>query len=207
MTFHGANRLLGMVAALLVWISATARAAPRPGYYAGALGKAGTNLFAALHAIIATGTTNIPYSSSTRFDSSDALKILDENPANTNEVLLIYSGLTAPKSAFGLTTGWNREHCWPNSYGLDDVEPSFSDIHSLRAIDATVNSSRNNKPYDESSASDGTVSVPGHPEAPGSSADPNSWQPPTCTLAMSPVPCSTWQRATGAAGPASPPCS
>lgn len=159
-------------AILLFCVSALAD--PRPGYYAGALGKTGTHLFAALHAIIATGTTNIPYSSSTRFDTSDALKWIDENPANTNEVVLIYSQLTALKSVFGLTTGWNREHCWPDSYGLDDVEPAFSDLHNLHAIDSNVNSSRGNKIYDESSA---PITSPAHAEAPGCTADPDSWQP------------------------------
>ena len=172
----GVRLLFVAILALHVFVS-LAKADPRPGYYAGAAGKSGTNLFAALHSLVSTGTTNIPYSSSSKFDTSDALKWIDENPANTNEVILIYSGLTDGKSAFGLTTGWNREHCWPNSYGLDDVEPSFSDLHNLHAIDSNVNSSRGNKVYDESSVSDGTVTSPAHPEAPGCSADPNSWQP------------------------------
>lgn len=159
---------------LLAVSACFAEAGWRSGYYEAASGKSGTNLLAALHGIVSTGTTNIPYSSTTRFDTSDALKWIDENPANTNEVILIYSGLTAPKSAFGVTTGWSREHCWPNSYGLDDVEPSFSDLHNLRAIDWNVNSSRNNKVYDESS---GSVASPAHPEAPGCTADPDSWQP------------------------------
>src|SRR5688572_14723268 len=111
------------------------------GYYAAAEGKSGYELRAALHRTI-RGHTVIPYSSSSRVDTSDALKILDRDPANTNHVVLIYSGASTAASTFGTTAGWNREHLWPNSYGLDDREPAFSDLHNLRAIDATVNSTR-----------------------------------------------------------------
>jgi endonuclease I len=159
---------------LLCLLPLFAIADPRPGYYATAEGKTATNLLAALHVIISTGTTNVPYSSSSRLDTSDALKAIDQSLSDTNLVLLIYSGLTATKASFGLTTGWNREHVWANSYGLDDVEPSFSDLHNLHAIDANVNSSRGNKFYDESQA---PITSPAHVEAPGTSTDPDSWQP------------------------------
>lgn len=120
----------------------------------------------------------IPYSSSTRFDTSDALAQLDAVPGNTNQVRLIYSSALLPASSFSATTGWNREHLWPNSYGLDDVEPSFSDLHNLRACDANVNSARGNKWYDLSSATEGGVRVPAHAEAPECTTDSNSWEPP-----------------------------
>ena len=119
-------------------------AAAPPGYYDQAQGKAGQELREALHAIVRNHRV-IPYSSSSRIDTSDALKVLDRDLANTNYVVEIYSGSNAPVASFGLTTGWNREHQWPNSYGLDDVEPAFSELHNLRACDANVNSSRGNK--------------------------------------------------------------
>jgi endonuclease I len=163
---------------LLCFYAAAAFAVWRPGHYNAAAGKTGTNLFAALHLIVSTGTTNIPYSSSTALDASDALRLIDEDPANTNNVLLIYSGLSMAKNLFAVSGGWNREHLWCNSYGLDNVEPAFSDLHNLRPIDSNVNSSRGNKWYDESDPADGSVANPAHAEAPGNSADPNSWQPP-----------------------------
>ena len=113
-------------------------AAPQAGYYASAEGKSGAQLRSALRVIL-TNAAVIPYSSS-GLDTSDALKVLDEDPANTNNVILVYARRSEPKSTFGLTTGWNREHLWANSYGIDSREPAYCDLHNLRAADATVNS-------------------------------------------------------------------
>lgn len=135
-------------------------------------------LRARLHAEARNGARVIPYSSSTRLDAWDALAILDSVPGNTNQVRLIYSRAQLPTATFGATSGWNREHLWPNSYGLDDVEPSFSDLHNLRACDANVNSARGNKWYDLSAAAEGGIRAPAHPEAPECTADSNSWEPP-----------------------------
>src|SRR5258706_7359641 len=112
---------------------------PPAGYYATDESKAGSELRQALHNIIRNHHV-IPYSSSTKLDTSDSLKVLDANPADTNYVIEIYSGSNDLASAFGLTTGWNREHQWCDSYGLDGVEPAYSDLHNLRAVDSTVNS-------------------------------------------------------------------
>lgn len=131
-----------------------------------------------LHEQVRTGAKVVPYSSSSRFDTSDALAILDALPGETNTVRLIYSTATLPASSFGDAGGWNREHIWPNSYGLDDVEPAFSDLHNLRACDANVNSARGNKFFDVSSAADGNLRNPAHVEAPLCAADANSWEPP-----------------------------
>ena len=86
-----------------------------------------------MHAIVRNHHV-IPYSSSA-FDTSDALRVLDEDPANSDNVVGIYSRESEPKVSFGITSGWNREHLWPNSYGLDDQEPAYSDLHNLRAED------------------------------------------------------------------------
>ncbi len=150
---------------------------PPPGYYDSATGLSGSALRAALHEII-NDHTIIPYSS-TALDTSDALKVLDEDPANTNNVWLLYAQRTEPKSTFGLTTGWNREHMWCNSYGLDDVQPGFSDLHNLRAEDANVNSARGNKFYDISDPGSPGYQNPAHAESPLCSTDSDSWEPPT----------------------------
>ncbi len=130
-----------------------------------------------LHQQLRAGAKVIPYSSA-KFDTSDALAILDALPGDTNIVRLIYSTATLPASSFGDAGGWNREHLWPNSYGLDDVEPAFSDLHNLRACDSNVNSARGNKFFDLSRAADGNLRIPAHSEAPLCSTDSNSWQPP-----------------------------
>ena len=43
---------------------------------------------------------------------------------------------------------WNREHVWPQSYGLRDTI-ARTDVHNLVPVDRTVNSSRGNKVFDE----------------------------------------------------------
>lgn len=154
-----------------------AYASPPAGYYDRAQGKAGQELRDALHVIIHNHNV-IRYSSGSRADTSDALKALDADPANPDNIIQIYSGSNAPASSFGLTTGWNREHLWCNSYGLDDVEPSYSDLHNLRACDANVNSSRGNKYFDWSDTNAPSYSIPAHAEATLCSTDSNSWEPP-----------------------------
>lgn len=148
-------------------------AGPPPGYYATAEGKVGLELKQALHDIIDAHTV-LPYSSSA-FDTHDALDALDEDPANTNNVLLIYSRRSEPKSSW---PDWNREHLWPNSLGLDDALPAYSDLHNLRACDLNVNSSRGNEYYDWSDTSSPSYLFPAHPEAPECSSDTDSWEPP-----------------------------
>lgn len=99
-------------------------------------GKRGADLHAALHAIIQSHHV-IPYSSSSTNDTSDVLRDLDEDPANAANLLCIYSGKSEPKASFAQTGGWNWKHCSCNSYGLDGVEPAFSDLHNLRPEDST----------------------------------------------------------------------
>jgi endonuclease I len=148
---------------------------PPPDYYVTAEGKTGSELRQALHLIIRNHRA-IPYSSSGT-DTRAALKVLDEQSLNTNNVVLIYSGFSDPKSGFGLTTGWNREHLWPNSDGLDDTLPSFTDLQNLRACDTTVNSARGNKVFDVSNPLDPNYRNLAHLEAPLCSTDTDSWEP------------------------------
>jgi endonuclease I len=155
----------------------TACADEPPGYYSMAEGAFGGELREALHQVVRNHKV-IPYSSGS-FDTSDALKVLDQDPNNTNNVVLIYANTTHTIASFGLTTGWNREHLWPNSYGLDDVHPAYSDLHNLRACDANVNSSRGNKFYDISNTNGPGYNNPAHAEAPLCSTDTDSWEPPS----------------------------
>ena len=159
----------------LLGLALLSQAGEPPGYYDSATNKEGRALRQALHAIIKNHTV-IPYSS-TAFDTSDALKLLDQDPGDANRVVLIYSGFTDAKTNFGLTIGWNREHLWPNSYGLDDVQPAFSDLHNLRAIDSNVNSSRGNKYYDTSDTNSPSYRFPAFVDAPLCSTDIDSWEP------------------------------
>ena len=104
--------------------------------------------------------------------------ILDADPKNAQNLVLVYSRRSEPIASFGVPSGWNREHLWPNSYGIDNANPAYSDLHNLRAADWSVNSSRSNLFYDISQASDANFRNPAHSEAPFASKDSDSWQPP-----------------------------
>jgi endonuclease I len=137
-----------LAGALIVYGSA--RAAEPPGYYDAAQGKTGAELRAALHAII-RNHHSLPYSGSSHPNTADAIRDLDQDPANTNNVLCIYSRYSIVKTNIGSTAGtWDREHRWCNSYGLNSVRPSYTDIHNLCAEEAIVNTTRNNNFYDVS---------------------------------------------------------
>ena len=149
-------------------------------YYDAAQGKTGTELRQALHSII-KGHTVIRYDSSSYVDSVDALGVLDEDPANNNNVILIYSGWPVPKSNYGVS-GWDREHLWPFSYGFDTnittTWPALRDLFNLWPCDSGVNSSRGNKYYDFSDPADPNYRNPAHTNAPLCSTDSDSWEPP-----------------------------
>jgi endonuclease I len=144
------------------------RADPPPGYYDSASGLSGAALKSALHGII-DGHTVIPYD-----QLFPVLDLLWEDPANSSNVLLIYGGVSVAKTAMT----WNREHLWPRSRGVDDTGPDTSDLFHIVPCDDDVNSQRSNLYFDNSSALDGGIISPAHPEAPLTSRDANSWEPP-----------------------------
>jgi endonuclease I len=130
-----------------------------------------------LHVQIRAGHQALPYSSSTRFDTADALAQIDLLPEVPGRVRLVYGG-SLPTSSFAAATGWNREHLWPNSLGIDDRLPAYSDLHNLRPCDANVNSARGNKWFDVSLPTDPGYAKPAHAESPLSATDRDSWMPP-----------------------------
>ncbi|MFZ4182529.1 endonuclease I family protein [Streptomyces pseudogriseolus] len=120
-----------------------AYAAPA-GYYDGAEGKTGDALKSALSSIV-SDQTKLSYSA-----VWDALKDTDEDPSNSGNVILLYSGASRSKSANGGDTGdWNREHVWAKSHGdFGTSTGPGTDIHHLRPTDVQVNSVRGNKDFD-----------------------------------------------------------
>jgi endonuclease I len=138
---------------------------PPPGYYNSAAGLTGAPLKAALNAII-DGHTAISYS-----NREAPLEALDQDPANSLNVLLVYSGVSLPKTDFlpGMTSA-NTEHLWANAFGIDDGAPAYGDLNNLRPCDETVNSARANKYYDNGGV------LPAHPEAPLCRTDADSWE-------------------------------
>ena len=119
-------------------------------YYADVdLTLTGSALRAALHARIKSPHDVIPYTSSAT-DVWDALKEIDADPANQDNVLGIYSRRSMPDSLSGDSDGWNREHSWPKSCGVGYEGPDFSDLHHLFPADWSVNSARGNKDFGDS---------------------------------------------------------
>ena len=101
----------------------------------------------------------------------DALKDTDQDPANTSNVILLYTGRSQSKSTNGGgVDDWNREHVWAKSHGdFGTATGPGTDVHHLRPTDVTVNSARGNKDFDLG----GTQST----EAPGNYTDADSWEP------------------------------
>lgn len=112
-------------------------------YYASATGiTTSSALKAALHNII-KGHTSYTYDA-----VKTHLQTLDEDPNNTNNVLLFYTGRSQAKSTFGTAVDqWNREHVWAQSHGIDGALPAYTDLHHLRATDVSVNSARGDKDF------------------------------------------------------------
>ncbi|WP_264737977.1 endonuclease [Cytobacillus firmus] len=144
----------------------TADPGPEPGgYYDAANGKTGEALKTALHTII-DDHTEISYS-----NVWEALRETDEDPANPNNVILLYTGRSQGKFTNGSgVNDWNREHVWAKSHGdFGTAMGAGTDLHHLRPTDASVNSSRGNLDFDDG----GTQ----HSEAIGNYYDSDSWEP------------------------------
>jgi endonuclease I len=111
------------------------------GYYDPANGLSGDALKLALHNII-DGHTEYSYDF-----LWTGLKYTDEDPNNSSNFILLYSGRSEPKTA--AYPVWNREHSWPKSHGdFGTSAPAGTDMHHLRPTDVDVNGARGSKDYD-----------------------------------------------------------
>ncbi len=126
------------------------------GYYDDASGKSGSDLKSALHDIV-SDHTKYPYTSGST-DVWDILKASDEDPDDSNNVILLYTGrsqLKTENSGESSTSGsnrWNREHVWSKSHGFrNESDSAYTDCHHLRPADESVNSSRSTRDFDEAS--------------------------------------------------------
>lgn len=144
------------VAAVLMLLAGSARADaydPPAGYYNAATGT-GTTLKANLRTLLGVGFISRSYG-----DARFALPVIDRDPNNSSNVILVYNAASVPATwDAGIT--WNREHTWPESYGNTSTSaPQYSDLHMLRPCNPGINSSRGNEPYglDNSSQWDPTM--------------------------------------------------
>lgn len=159
---------------------------PPAGYYAAAAELSGADLKAVLKTIASPGN----YQSYAYADTFNPLRVLDQDPVNSANVVTIYSGASLAKNAVYFPGGpdaglsWSREHLWPVSYGLDpegadpgspeggDAGPDYTDLFNLRPCIHSVNTLRGNRVFD---IMRGAFTVPAL--APDCAYDTASWQP------------------------------
>lgn len=117
-------------------------------YYKTANGYADDDLKSKLNQIIANHTI-FPYTSSDT-DIWDILKETDKDPNNSENVILVYSGVSINgDQEFNFGNGWIREHVWAKSRGnFGTDEGPGTDVHALRPLDLTTNVERNNRSFD-----------------------------------------------------------
>jgi len=128
---------------LVLFITVNLLAQIPAGYYDSATGT-GVTLKTSLHNIIKTNS-QLSYS-----QVWEALKYTDEDPNNSSNVILLYTGWSYPKNDNGGgVSEWNREHTWAKSHGdFGTAIGPGTDIHHLRPTDVTVNSKRSNLHFD-----------------------------------------------------------
>ena len=138
------SRFLLILAFLLTYAATWAQPVD---YYNGTEGLVGEALKQKLHSII-RGHKVFTYA-----EVKEVLKDLDEDPENTENIILFYKGTSIPKENFASNNEpdyWNREHTWPRSHGFEEnTDTAYTDIRNLTPSDATVNSSKSNKDFND----------------------------------------------------------
>lgn len=138
---------------MLMTMVSVGSADPMPGYYDSVDARSAAALRSTLHDVI-DDHTRYPYTS-TATDTWDILDEADEDPNNSSNVLDVYKNASYTKEGGG-NSNYNREHSWPKSYGFPKDNSSnypYTDCHHLFVANSSYNSSRNNRPYRECSAS------------------------------------------------------
>ena len=159
------EKILSFLIAIFAFTSIVSGQIP-DGYYDDAEGLSGDELKAALHNII-KGHVEYSYNDLRDF----LLRETDEDPNNSNNVILFYTGRSQDKNTFGGNANdWNREHVWAKSHGdFGTTPPAGTDCHHMKPTDVSVNSTRGNLDFD----------MGGSPvsEAPGCYVDSDSFEP------------------------------
>lgn len=167
---------MGICFIISLWIPFQFTDAQEPeNYYDTVLDLSGEELKAALHEII-KGHIAFPYTADGT-DVWDILKETDRDTANSQNVILFYSGWSVDAAQeYNNGNGWSREQIWALSHGgFGTGKGPGTDVHHIRPVDTSVNSARNNKDYDWG----GTLYVDG--DGPTSCySDADSWEPRDC---------------------------
>ena len=120
-------------------------------YYAEALQADDANLHTSINKIISANQKKLSYS-----EVWTVLTHSDEDPANKDNVILLYTGKSIPKALNGSGSqasnqdAWNREHVWSKSHGFPSTSQyGYTDAHHLRPADVSINSTRSNYDFAE----------------------------------------------------------
>ncbi len=139
---------IGLISGAAVLCACIAVAAPPTGYYDSVDDSSSSTLRQTLHDVI-DDHTRYPYTD-TSTDTWDILEAADEDPNNSANVLTIYRNRSHAKDdhwSSSNTTGWNREHSWPKSFGFTNdgsCNYPYTDCHHLFAANGEYNSARSN---------------------------------------------------------------
>lgn len=168
------KKIYSLVLIITATISLGQNGAPASPYYNGFnWTQTGTNLKNALATkIILTHTNQLSYS-----QVWNALKIVDLDPTNSSNVLLIYgwedgfdgdvtNDRTRDKNLNGGAVGeWNREHVFAQSLGNPDLgqDGPGADAQMLRACDVQRNGSRGNRKFATGSGDSNSVGINWYP--------------------------------------------
>lgn len=79
-------------------------------------------------------------------DCKNKLPDVDEDPNNSNNMILFYTGESIKKNT-DLQNSWNREHVWCQSLGWFQTSGAGADLHHIRPCDISANSARGNKKF------------------------------------------------------------
>ena len=118
------------------------------GYYSVLDGVSNSNLLSTLRTLLSNYTyRNYDY-------ARDLLQDSDEDPNNSNNIILVYNRASV-LSRWDAGATWNREHVWPQSLLADTIQKA--DVHNLKPANPNINSTRGNNQFAAGSGSYGIV--------------------------------------------------
>lgn len=146
----------------------SAQAVYADSYYDSTQNKWGAELKAALHERIKDHTE------SSYANLWNILQDADEDTDSLNNVRLLYTGWSYPKSEHGGDNDqWNREHVWAKAHGdFGNTLPAGTDAHHICATDVSVNNARGSLDFDNG----GSLYMDGD-GATECRRDADSWEP------------------------------
>ena len=107
-----------------------------------------SSLQASLCALMTSTHTNI----TSYDDCRDLVFYVDCENNDTTHATTLYTDYGMTSADWTPTWSCNREHVWPQSLGGGGTTGGGADLHHIRPAEASVNSSRGNKPYGETTS-------------------------------------------------------